>query len=75
MAWEKFAITVERTVTETAEIVVSIDEQDFADWAPDEEMTHRLVREFLQSDSEYPANLPVENARWSENDVEYDIVG
>lgn len=75
MAWQQFAITVERTTTETAEITVSIDEQDFAEWSGGEEMVHRLVREYLEADGEYPANLPVENVRWNENDVEYNIIG
>jgi len=58
-------IRVERTTTEYADLEVEIDATEFAEWTTGE-MTNTKVREFLESDREWPENIRKElsSADW-----------
>lgn len=72
MPWSK-KIRVERTTMEFADIEVEVDIDDYREWLGGLVPSPLLLIEYLQSDSKYPANLPLEGATWVEYDVDHNI--
>lgn len=73
--WMDLQVQVERTVTEFADITVSIEVDEYIDWLGGKVSTPSLVAEYLNAHRDYPQNLPLDGANWREHDVEIEVKG